>query len=250
MTEENNREEREYNPNFWSRRDEPKEALTNHAFFIHEITIKTNEKVPHRSKVKYGDAERCVMDIYSEDLPGTSPIFVYVHGGGWVIGNNDLYGYIAEPLRDSGIVLITIEYDLAPFVTLPKMVDEIKQSLTFIVNLARKRGSKGIYLSGHSAGAHLAAMAISSDWMDNPVNRRYLRAVVLISGIYDLSPIIKMSFGDIANFTQETAETTSPIKVINEISKRMRPDFKILVVVAEFDPPKYIEQAKTYHKVL
>lgn len=242
--------ERDFNPNYWARHYKPSEALQNHSYFIYGKSENVNKKIPHRFKVKYGESERCIMDIYSEDLPGNSPIFVFVHGGGWVIGSNDLYGYIAEPFRDSAIVTITVEYDLAPNVTLPKMVEEIRQALTFIVNLARKRGSTGIYLSGHSAGAHLAAMAISSNWLDDAINRKYLKGAVLISGIYDVLPTINMTFGKVGKFTEEIAKITSPINFINEISKRNRSNIKIFVAVGEFDPPKFIEQAKDYHQRL
>lgn len=242
--------ENDYMPSYWSNKFGTEDAMEKHSKLITELTKKAVENIPNRQDVKYGEKERWTMDIYNEDLPADSPVFVFIHGGCWMEGSSKLYGYLGEALRRNDVVVICLAYELAPSVTLEQIVVQIKEAMTFVVQFATKRGSRGVYVSGHSAGGHLAAVLMSSEWMAEPTNRKIVKGAVLISGVFDIFPFIETSVGKPVSITVDVANRLSPINLVKEASKYIEPNTNIIVTVASHDPPKFIEQSKSYYQKL
>lgn len=240
-------EEINYMPSNWSHRYDKDHVIEN---FI-KVRSKWNEKiikiVPHRLNVMCEVSKVKGMDIFSEDLPNDSPILAFIHGGFWIEESKECYHFLAEPLRKKGIVTVLIGYNLAPSVTIIEIVEEIKQMISNLIQLAENRRSRGIYLSGHSAGAHLLSMVFASDWMDDLI-KNYIKGTIFISGIYDLVPLLQTS---ICNVIKEVIEKVNVSKFIKEISSMLKQiNAKVLVAVAEYDSPKFIDQSENYHKKL
>lgn len=119
--------------------------------------------------LKYGDRERNVMDVYlppvdndKESIHGNRPVLLLCHGGVWATGSKLHYTPIATRLAQAGIVCCLMEYSLYPKAKTDTMVCEVNKALDFLFanSKALCGDPENITLAGHSAGAHLCALAL------------------------------------------------------------------------------------------
>ncbi|KFP31493.1 Kynurenine formamidase, partial [Colius striatus] len=122
------------------------------------------------------------------------------------------------------------------------MVLQVRRSVAFLVQ--RHAGIRGIYLCGHSAGAHLAAMVLSTDWTEYGVAPD-IKGAVLVSGVYDLEPILHTYVNDELNMSQEVAQRNSPMLHITPAAMACQ----VLVAVAQHDSPEFRRQSQEYGQV-
>ncbi len=112
------------------------------------------------------DGKPLRLDVYHQDGahhgPGLRPVFVYVHGGGWVIGNKRQQGRLTvHELAAAGWVCVSVNYRLSPRATFPDHLIDVKRALAWIkAHIAEHGGDpRFIVIGGGSAGAHLASLA-------------------------------------------------------------------------------------------
>lgn len=101
-------------------------------------------------------------------------------------GSRKLATVMVQNLFRQNVITALIGYDLAPSISLSDMVQQIVKATSYVNDWCTRRGSNGLYLCGHSAGAHLLAQAIMTD----AGNLDQVKGVFLLSGIYDLVPLI------------------------------------------------------------
>ncbi|XP_059720179.1 kynurenine formamidase isoform X2 [Haemorhous mexicanus] len=106
--------------------------------------------------------------------------------------------------------------------------------------------SRGIYLCGHSAGAHLAAMVLSTDWTEFQVVPD-IKGVVLVSGLYDLEPILHTYVNDALNMSWEVAQRNSPMR---HVTPAVPAACEVLMAVAQHDSPEFRRQSQEYSQAL
>ncbi|XP_038597995.1 kynurenine formamidase isoform X2 [Tachyglossus aculeatus] len=106
----------------------------------------------------------------------------------------------------------------------------------------------GIYLCGHSAGAHLAAMALLTDWTDLGL-RPNLKGAFLVSGIYDLEPILNLYVNDKLHMTREVARRNSPQLRVRMV-KRNAGTCEVKVALAQYDSPEFRRQSREFFEAL
>ncbi|KFQ13497.1 Kynurenine formamidase, partial [Leptosomus discolor] len=107
---------------------------------------------------------------------------------------------------------------------------------------------RGVYLCGHSAGAHLAAMVLSTDWMEYGVVPD-IKGAVLVSGVYDLEPILHTYVNDVLNMSREVAHRNSPMLHITPAMPAAAA-CEVLVAVAQHDSPEFRRQSQEYSQAL
>uniref|UniRef100_A0A8C0BWZ3 Kynurenine formamidase n=1 Tax=Buteo japonicus TaxID=224669 RepID=A0A8C0BWZ3_9AVES len=193
-----------------------------------------------------GDGEGEKLDIYfPTDPSGTFPVLVYIHGGYWQCLSKDESGFAAPPLVSQGVAVVAVGYDTAPKGHMDAMVLQVRRSLAFLVE--RYSGIRGIYLCGHSAGAHLAAMVLSTDWTEYGVVPD-IKGAVLVSGVYDLEPILHTYVNDALNMSREVAQRNSPMLCISPAAPAAAA-CEVLVAVAQHDSPEFRRQSQEYGQV-
>ncbi len=103
------------------------------------------------------------LDVYApRDRPSGAPVLLYVHGGGWVIGNKNQQGLLTvNQLAARGWVCVSINYRLSPRATFPDHLTDVKHAIRWVrEHIAEYGGDPSfLVLSGGSAGAHLASLA-------------------------------------------------------------------------------------------
>lgn len=162
--------------------------------------------------VRYGAGQLATLDVFPAE-PKNAPIHVFLHGGYWRGRDKSDYSYIADALVPQGITTIVMNYDLCPQVELPMIVAQIKEGFAWIQAHAPALGGAAdkITASGHSAGAHLIAAALAADQADTqalcPV-----RAALLISGIYELEPVLRISVNEQIRLRAEQVDAMSPLR--------------------------------------
>lgn len=145
--------------------------------------------------IAYGDdAPRQTLDVYvPEDKAAGAPVVVFFYGGSWQSGDKDGYRFVGQALASRGFIAVLPDYRLYPPTTFPGFVEDAAQAVAWAQAHAADYGgdASNLFLAGHSAGAHIAAMLATDG--------RYLAAAgsaksalagfVGMAGPYDFLPI-------------------------------------------------------------
>ncbi|NXI69282.1 KFA formamidase, partial [Anseranas semipalmata] len=239
--------EEQYSPSRWSRRLDRDTVVRAHVEVTTAGTRRAQATVQTMLHVPYGDGDGEKLDIYfPTDSSETFPVFVYIHGGYWQCLSKDASGFAAPALVSRGVAVVAVGYDIAPKGHMDAMVLQVRRSLAFLVKQYSR--IRGVYLCGHSAGAHLAAMVLSTDWTEFGVAPD-IRGAVLVSGVYDLEPILHTYVNDALNMSREVAQRNSPILCVTQAVPAAAA-CEVLVAVAQHDSPEFRRQSQEYSQAL
>ncbi|HKS56030.1 MAG TPA: alpha/beta hydrolase, partial [Steroidobacteraceae bacterium] len=149
-------------------------------------TMEVRKQLRTQLDVPYGKDPKQRLDLYfPAKQASNAPVLVFLHGGGFREGDRKQYGYVAEPFAKHGILTVVASYRLTPAFSHPAQPDDARAIVAWIYqNIAKHGGNpNAIYVSGHSAGAILAAdIGVDLAWMDQmKVPRSALRGIVPIS---------------------------------------------------------------------
>jgi arylformamidase len=146
---------------------------------------------PSRLDLPYGDSPRQAIDLFLPEAP-RAPLLAFIHGGYWQALDRKDFSFVAERLVEAGAAVALIGYDLAPTVDMDTIVRQVRRAIAWLYHNADSQGfdARRICLAGHSAGGHLAAMALATDWAaEAGLPGDLIKGVCAISGVFDLEPI-------------------------------------------------------------
>jgi len=244
--------EKLYSPSRWSNRfTDCDEVIRQHVIFITKRSQESMSGIPCRLNVPYGQSGNEKIDIFGEDLPKDAPVFVFIHGGYWQELGREVSSYFVKPFYDAGCVVVVVGYDLCPKEKMESIVAEVNSALLYTVSLATDRGSRGVYICGHSAGAHLAAMFMSSVHApsSNTDSVSLIKGYILSSGVFDLRPLLETYVNKALSLNKERAEKLSPL-LLPHSKHDQGCEYNVLVVSAEYDSPAFIKQSIQYNQLL
>ena len=141
--------------------------------------------------IPFGPTLAETLDIFPADQPN-APVFVFIHGGYWRALSSKDFSCVALGLQARGITTVVVNYALAPRVSIDEITRQARASLAWVRRHIGEHGgdSSRVAIGGHSAGAHLAAMALQTPWSgDYGLPADPFKAAVLVSGLYDLQPL-------------------------------------------------------------
>jgi arylformamidase len=141
--------------------------------------------------IPFGPTVHETLDIFPADKPNT-PVFVFIHGGYWRAFQSKNFHGVALGLQARGITTVVINYALCPFVTIDEITRQVRAAVAWTLrNIAQYGGDPTrVALGGHSAGGHLTAMCLQTEWQrDYGLAQDPLKAAVLVSGLFDLEPL-------------------------------------------------------------
>ncbi len=166
---------------------------------------------PVQLNLQYGRGATQRLDLFVPPAKTSSaeppPLLVFIHGGYWQELSKDDSSFAATDCVAQGIAYAALDYTLAPRASVAQIVAECRNALNWLHGNAQRLGfdSQRIVIAGSSAGAHLAAMtALPSAGVE------HVRAAVLVSGIYELEPLIGTSINAALGLTSEAARELSP----------------------------------------
>jgi acetyl esterase/lipase len=189
-----------------------------------------------------GDARRS-FDLY---LPAKSnakaPLLIFVHGGFWLLPDDEyrIGASLAENLVKDGVAVALVRYRLAPAHRHPVQAQDVASAVARLVRDADKYGidPKRVFLSGHSAGGHLASLvALDKTYLaEAKLPGDFIAGVISFSGLYDLMPAWNVSSNQKVatekTFGNDPAirKRASPV----QHARRDAPRFLILNAIADF----------------
>jgi acetyl esterase/lipase len=156
----------------------------------------------HRG-LSYGAEARQRLDVHapSRPVPGGAPVIVFWYGGGWVEGERESYRFVGATLAAEGYVVVMPDYRLYPEVRFPAFIEDGALALGWVQqNIARYGGDPSrMFVMGHSAGAHMAALlALDPRWLAGVGGRpQWIRGLIGLSGPYGLvadTPLLQAIF--------------------------------------------------------
>ncbi|CAH2302197.1 kynurenine formamidase [Pelobates cultripes] len=237
----------QYSPSHWSHRLDKDAVIEAHVRKTVEGTILSRTLAQTVLNIPYGESESQKLDLYlPKETPLGCKLLIYIHGGYWQFLSKEESGFMVPPLVSRGIAVMVMDYDIAPKGHMDLIVSQVRRSI--VVTLTQYPQFTDVYLCGHSAGAQLVAMMLCTDWTKHHVSPKF-KGAVLVSGVYDLVPIVHTYVNDALRMSWEVAERNSPIKLM-ACTKRHTGTCKIAIVVAEHDSPEFHRQSKDYFESL
>jgi arylformamidase len=190
----------------------------------------------------YGTSARCTMDWFEARATAGNrpPLLVFFHGGFWRGGDKATFGFLAQRFLDAGISVALAGYDLAPSVSVTEIVRQAGEALR---HLFRDADALGFDLarvteSGHSAGAHLAAILGSEQ--AGSFEGGSIAGVVGLSGLYSLQPFLLSSVNLETRMTLQEAEDLSPA-IFDHFSAR-----RFLLAVGADETSGFVQQSRDF----
>ncbi len=167
--------------------------------------------------IVYGNQgiDNSIMDIYYPTKgKGSLPVVLWIHGGGFVLGDKEVTKEYAMTLANQGYVVANINYALAPEHKYPTPIIQVNQALQFLKGNVAKYGGDidRLFIGGNSAGAQMAsqiaAMISNSQFSSSmgitpAVSRNELHGVILFCGMYDMDTL-KLAGTTFAGASMET----------------------------------------------
>ncbi|MFZ3215972.1 MAG: alpha/beta hydrolase [Candidatus Acidiferrales bacterium] len=174
---------------------------------------------------------------YFPAASNAAPLIVYFHGGYWQeLSKNDSL-FAAPDCVANGIAFAAVEYTLAPRARVTEIVDQCRRAIAYLHRQAEALGfsPKRIHVAGDSAGAHLAAMLLGEGWQSAyGAPEDVIAGAVLLSGIYDLEPLVgtyidaalRLAAADIAVLSPMGLKPGRPVKTIVAWGENETSEFK------------------------
>jgi len=167
----------------------------------------------------YGELARQRLDVYrpaarTEPLP----VVIFLYGGSWQRGSKETYPFIGDALTSRGLVAVVPDYRVYPEVKFPAFVEDGARVVRWVRDHAAEIGGdpERIYLMGHSAGAHIAALLVLDPHYLRAVGleRSSVRGMIGLSGPYDFLPFHSETIRTLFGSPNGWAET-QPINFVD-----------------------------------
>jgi len=176
-------------------------------------SARARAELPMSFDVPYGPHHAERLDVFPAARPGPAPVHVFVHGGYWHRLDKADFSFVARALPRGRAVGGVIHYRHLPTIDMDTLVRQCRAAVSWVHAHARDFGGdpERLFVSGHSAGGHLTAMLLATDWtaLGRPADT--LKGGVAVSGLYDLEPIRLCYLNDVLALTPETARRNSPV---------------------------------------
>ncbi|MCK4919786.1 MAG: alpha/beta hydrolase [Bacteroidales bacterium] len=213
-------------------------------------------QAPDLANVKYGEHERHVMDVWFANKSKTTPLAIYIHGGGFMAGSKEkISSHELAQLLEAGISVASINYRYKSIAPLPAAHNDAKQALQFIRSKAEQWpiNKDKVAIWGGSAGAQICMWLAFSDEManaesTNPIERESTRVTCVatrggqttMESDFWLEHIRKYDSGSDTAFTGNSRLRTFGVETLeeaNEIAKSI----SALSLISADDPPIFMQ---------
>ncbi len=166
-------------------------------------SVALRARMPAYLDLAYADKEATRLDFFSCGR-SAAPTLVFFHGGYWQRNSKEGFAFVAEGPLARGFHVAVVGYTLAPYARLDTIVGEARSALRWLSSEIGDLGGNPaqLFVSGWSAGGHLAAVTMSEP---------AARGGIAISGLYDLEPIRLSYLNDKLRLDPDEARRNSPL---------------------------------------
>jgi len=187
--------------------------------------------------VRYGNGPKQTMDLFpAANARGT---LLFIHGGYWRALDKGEHSFVAPAFVAEGIGVAVVNYDLCPDVSIARIVEEVREAVVWLRREGTQHGvpADRLVLSGHSAGGHLVAMLLATDWPARGLPAGTIAGAVAISGVFDLEPLVQVSFNVDLKLDRIRAHQVSPINFAPQAK------VPLLLAAGEGETSEFIRQS-------
>ncbi len=207
-------------------------------------SARTRARIGEPLRRAYGDSAIEQLDIFRTDRP-SAPIFVFIHGGAWIRGDAKSYSAPAEMFLGAGA-----HYVVPDFINVAEaggslfpMAEQVCRVIAWVWRNAAGFGGdpNRLYIGGQSSGAHLAAVALTTDWRrEHGLPADIVKGGLCTSGMYELAPVRLSARANYVKFTDAMVEELSPIRRLDRLGA------PVIVSYGTYETPEFIRQAKEF----
>lgn len=213
---------------------------------LERIAILSEEMRQRRGppeRVAYGPTEAEKLDIYRTKR-ASAPVAIFVHGGAWLRGKAQDYGFLAEMFNEAGAHYVALDFVLVQDLggSLLPMIEQVRRGVAWVCKNAERFGGdpNRVFLTGQSSGAHLASCALIADWRAYGLPGDAVKGGLLVSGMYDLKPVRLSARSRYVKFDDATEDAGSAIRHIDRINA------PLIVAYGTYETPEFQRQARDF----
>ena len=179
--------------------------------------LSSNSYYTATTDIAYGNLDRQSLDVYTTNtVRANAPVVIFFYGGGWNGGDKHDYEFVASSLTEAGYTVVIPDYRVFPEVVFPTFVEDGALSVAWVLNNAElvNEDQPHVFLMGHSAGAHIAALlSFDSQYLnDQSAATSSISGFVGLSGPYDFLPLETNYLADV--FPEDLRADSQPINFV------------------------------------
>ena len=222
----------------------PRRAVPNveeHAARMQQLSTEARHRHQGIYNLRYGSGPLATLDVFRSSQDN-APLHVFLHGGYWRGRDKSDFSFLADALIPHGVTLVVMNYDLCPQVELPAIVDQVEQGLNWVHAHAGEWGADAsrYSASGHSAGAHLIAAVLARHAAARTVPSGLPSSALLISGVYDLEPVLSISVNQEIRLRPDQVAPLSPL-----LQPACQP-VRLVVAVGGAETQGFVDQSERF----
>jgi arylformamidase len=204
-----------------------------------EKTGRAYRAAAHNAKLAmtYGPSLRRTIDLFPAKDDDKAPLALFIHGGWWRSLEPSMFSQTAAGPNARGISVAIAGYDLCPNCSIGDIIEQMRLACLMLWRKRRQR----IFVYGHSAGGHLAACMVATDWKavasDAPAD--LVPAAYAISGVFDLLPLQHCSQNQDLRLDEVEARRVSPLYWSVPAGRSLD------TVVGALESSEFLRQSKT-----
>jgi arylformamidase len=202
-------------------------------------------KLKFDADVKYGPGEGERLDIFRTSRP-KAPIQLFIHGGAWRGQSKEVSAFPAETFVNAGAHYIPVDFFSIPKATLPEMVEQVRRSIVWTYKNAASFGGdpNRIFISGHSSGAHIGGLMVTTDWTKYGLPKNPIKGALLVSGMYDMDPVMLSARSSYVKITKAEQRDLSAVNFIANIN------CPVVLATGTNETPEFQRQSRDFHALL
>jgi arylformamidase len=173
-------------------------------------------------EAKYGEGAEEILEIVPAAGVG-APVLMFVHGGAWRPQPDNAFVWFADTIVERGIHFAAARFSTIDpprrSTRLPDMVAELRRAVAWLFrNAASFGGDPGrIHVIGHSSGAHLTSVLLTTDWTAHGLAGNVLKSGTCVSGMYDLRPVLLSARSSYVHVTPNEEDELSAIRHVDRV---------------------------------
>ncbi len=147
-------------------------------------SVKKSQNIVYRDRDPASSIKKNKLNVFApRKNTSLKNVFIFIHGGNWNSGKKSLYNFLGRRMARKDVVVVIIDYPLSPQVTYNGMATAVSKAVRWVKQNIEKYGGnpEKIFISGHSAGGHLAALvSIREEYLDSLGCHNAIKGTILI----------------------------------------------------------------------
>lgn len=194
-------------------------------------------------ETSYGPSADETLEILPTAQPN-APVLLYVHGGRWRPQPDNAFIFFADTVVEAGAHFVAARFaTLDPKLPtrMPDMIAQLRRAVVWLHENAKSFGGdpNQIHLIGHSSGAHLSGVLLTTDWKSEGAPENVLKSGTCVSGMYELRPVLLSARSAYVKLSPEEEDALSAIRHLDRVR------CPLIIAYGDKESPEFQRQGRT-----